>query len=401
MTKTTTFVLSVLLAATSPISSVSNTAGTASLYVAKHGSDSYSCSQAANPSTPKLTIGNALDCISPSPGAGANKIVEVAAGTYRESLLRGLSWPKGSSWNAPFILRAKAGDIVTVSPTSDDLISVNGESTGVAFYLVIQGFRFDGASTSAGANIFADYVRMIGNEWINSNQECNTILGGGEQGFGFEFINNKIHGGLFNCNGQGHGYAIYWAGSNALFDGNEIYDIPSYGFHLYRSNGCPQNITIRNNYIHDFGWAATCPGDSRCSGIGPYDASAGILTCGSGHKVYNNIVTDGRTQGINLYTDGNNQAYNNTVYNMGLSGIASNNSSGNIVRYNIVYNPRTTRDGDIFSWNAPDITTYASNLCARPGNGCSLVINPLFVDTANGNFNLQSGSPAAGIGAFP
>src|SRR5688572_14261311 len=114
MTKTTTFVLSVLLAATSPISSVPNAAGTASLYVAKHGSDSYSCSQAANPTTPKLTIGAALNCIGSGAGAGANKIVEVAAGTYAESIMPPNGFPRGSSWSAPFTLRAKAGDKVII-----------------------------------------------------------------------------------------------------------------------------------------------------------------------------------------------------------------------------------------------------------------------------------------------
>ena len=93
--------------------------------------------------------------------------------------------------------------------------------------------------------------------------------------------------------------------------------------------------------------------------------------------------------------------YRNTVYNMSGSGISSANSDGNIVKTNIVYNATRPRDGDIFSYQFPDTTTYLNNLCARSGTGCSLVADPLFLDPANGNFYLQSSSPATGIGATP
>src|SRR5207249_8025089 len=58
----------------------------ASYYVGKNGSDSYSCSQARSSSTPKLTISAALGCVGYTAGAGANQIVQVAAGTYNEEL---------------------------------------------------------------------------------------------------------------------------------------------------------------------------------------------------------------------------------------------------------------------------------------------------------------------------
>ena len=89
----------------------------ASYYVGKNGSDSYSCSQARSSNTPKLTINAALACIGTSLGAGANQIVEVAAGVYTETLnqaVTGQTFPTGTSWSAPFTLQAKVGDQVTI-----------------------------------------------------------------------------------------------------------------------------------------------------------------------------------------------------------------------------------------------------------------------------------------------
>lgn len=405
MVKTTTFVLTVLLTATSPISSGSSAAGTASFYVAKHGSDSYTCSQAANPSTPKASVGAALDCIGFAPGAGANKVVEVAGGTYTESLVRSNSFPKGSSWSAPFTLRAKAGNRVIIRPNSGSFVfQVNDEGSRVAYYAIIQGLTFDSENTSmGGAAVFASYLRMIGNEFINNNP--GAIIGGSlDQGIGFEFINNKIYGGPFFISGGSggdYGYPMYWGGNGALFEGNEIYDFATFGIHIYRSDGCPSNNIVRNNVFYDFGWAANCPNDPRCPpNSGPDDRGFAILACGTNHQVYNNLVFNG-TGGINVYTGSGKHVYGNTIYNMTVGGIISNNSDGNVVKNNIVYNPKSPRDGDIRSWQVPDTTSYGNNLCARSGTGCSLAGDPLFVDATNGDFNLQSGSPAAGTGAYP
>jgi hypothetical protein len=288
-------------------------------------------------------------------------------------------------------------------PNSGSLIfHVNDEGTGVPFYAIIQGFTFDGSNittTSGNVVAFATFMRFLGNEFINT-QACNAFMSGGN----LEFINNKIHGGRFYCgdgSGGDYGYPIYIGSDNALFEGNELYDFPTFGFHCYRSGTCPSNITLRNNLIRDFGWAANCPwsGDARCAGRTSDARGVGILACGTGHQIYNNIVANGTT-GINLYIGSNKQAYGNTVYNMSMGGILSDTSTDNVIKNNIVYNPTKPEYGDIRSWQAPDTTTYISNLCARSDTGCSLVADPLFIDAANGNLNPQSGSSATGIGAF-
>src|SRR6266702_3593257 len=85
------------------------------------GSDSgNNCTAAQNANTPKKTIGGGLGCVSTTLGAGANQIVEVAAGTYVEAVDSGSApFPSGTSWNAPFTLRAKSGDVVTWKNTGE------------------------------------------------------------------------------------------------------------------------------------------------------------------------------------------------------------------------------------------------------------------------------------------
>src|SRR5438552_14618720 len=86
----------------------------ATYYVATTGSDSSTCMQAQGPSTPKRTINAALNCLGTATGAGAGHTVQVAAGTYAETINNNL--PGGTSWNTPFTLTAATSGTVTLQP---------------------------------------------------------------------------------------------------------------------------------------------------------------------------------------------------------------------------------------------------------------------------------------------
>src|SRR4029079_9338017 len=77
-------------------------------YVTPSGEDFNRGTEAA----PFRTITRALSVIGTIPGAGADQTVEVAAGTYNESVMFNL--PSGASWDQPFTLRARPGDVVTI-----------------------------------------------------------------------------------------------------------------------------------------------------------------------------------------------------------------------------------------------------------------------------------------------
>src|SRR5439155_24474088 len=123
---------------------ITGTSSTASYYVGKNGSDSNSCTQARSSNTPKLTINAALACVGTSLGAGAGQIVEVMAGTYVETFDSQFTvFPSGTSWSAPFTLRARAGDVVTWKNSGELNLRI---FSGSPQYSIVRGFIFDGAN---------------------------------------------------------------------------------------------------------------------------------------------------------------------------------------------------------------------------------------------------------------
>src|SRR5438046_4223923 len=115
-------------------------------YVATTGSDSNTCTQAQNPSTPKRTINAALNCLGTAAYAGAGHTVQVAAGTYVETINNNL--PGGSSWSAPFTLTAAALGTVIIQPPVGAarclLIAAAGSQ-----YAILSGLVCDGVNISA------------------------------------------------------------------------------------------------------------------------------------------------------------------------------------------------------------------------------------------------------------
>jgi Right handed beta helix region len=371
-----------------------HSASATTYYVAQNGgSDSNPCAP-DDASKAKQTIHAGIACVNTAAGAAAGITVEVASGTYVEGSLSNytsVSWPSGTSWNSPFKLTAKSGGTVTIKTDG----SGDGSNISIYFYgdpnravyIIINGFIFDGANMTGGSSVgigsccdVPGSVRISNNEFINTNHGM-AFLGGGNGG---QFIGNKIHGGTFdcpvaNCIGGNYGYPVYRTGSNSLIEGNEIYDFPSFGFHIY-DHGKPQNNIVRNNSIHDFGWAANCPSDARCLGKPADGRGNGILLDGSGHVAYNNLVYNGK-YGISLYGGCINcQAYNNTVYNLSSGGITvDSNTSNASVRNNIVYQSA----GNII--NNAGSATVSNNLTG----------DPQFINAAGGDFHLTSNSTSA------
>jgi parallel beta-helix repeat protein len=344
-------------------------------YVAKTGSDSISCSQAQNPSTPRLTIGAALGCIGTATGVGADHTVEVWAGTYTESLSNMI--PTGTSWSNPFTLRARSGDTVIIRPSSGG--PVVRITAGAAQYSIIQGFVLDGINQTTGAGVVElsgsiRFVRLLDNEIKNGYSyggNCANIVYLGVV-TGIEILKNRLHDTL--C-----GHVLYVEGSSNLAQGNELYNGKRYGIHNYSSIGgvYPSSNVYDSNWIHDTG-----TDDSRI-------AFAILLTTGNNNRASNNLVTNNQ-EGINVGPTSGNLVYNNTVYGNGVGhsnqccyeAIRLDRSTSSIVQNNIVFGNASNR---IYSDGTAQIDTNLFN-------------NPAFVNAAGNDFRLQAGSPAIDTG---
>ena len=199
------------LAAASFTNTVTNTIPPATYYVGKNGSDTHSCTQARFSTTPKLTINAGLACIGTSRGAGAGQIVEVGAGTYVEAIdIVNSPFPSGTSWLAPFTLRGRTGDVVTIRNNGELNLRIYSDSPQ---YSIVQGFVFDGTNLSKESTqvVFGSccnggsYIRFQNNELINNARTDAIMIGRFSNNN--EILNNRIYGGAFDCS----------AGSGVIF----------------------------------------------------------------------------------------------------------------------------------------------------------------------------------------
>jgi hypothetical protein len=342
----------------------------ATFYVAKTGTDSNSCAQAQNSNTPKSTIPAALACIGTALGAGAGHTVEVAAGTYTE-YIGDDKIPSGTSWNSPFTLKAKSSDIVIIKPTGELIIRWTNYNTSQ--FAIIQGLRFDSANVwgtgiSVGGCCDApNDIRFQNIEMYGGNL---NYIGVSRQSSRIDILKSKFHD--LGSSPGAEPYPIYYGGSNGLIEGNEMYNIPAYGIHMYASGASSpmvSNNIVRNNLIRDFGQQMNTP--------------AILLGVGSNNQAYNNILYNGK-YGI---SSGNgavdSKIFNNTIYNMAYVGVDTYNSAGTVVKNNVIYQtPQPINNAGMAAIISNNLTT-----------------DPKFVNPGTNDFRLQSGSSAIDSGA--
>jgi parallel beta-helix repeat protein len=349
-------------------------------YVRTGGSDAHNCTEAQTNTdgNAKQTINAALACVGFSPGAGANHFVQVNDGIYTSGI--GPELPSGASWSAPFTIVAPSGATIRASNTNNIVVYL---PTNANLFTIIQGFTLDGANlannpqASIGTNDDGPgFLRIIGNEFINTEQFHAIMVA--QFSHHVEIINNKIHTGAFaDTSGGGCcGYALYLRGKDNLIEGNEIYNVPSWGIHAYSfSNDWPDRNVVRRNYIHDFG-----SGDSRAGGI--------LIDRGDANQLYRNIVYNGAA-GIQVGPNASNTVVDNNTVNGNTEGIQLEGDDIT-VRNNAATSNATNivvRGGN------PSFTT---NFCTDSGGttGCSINGSSAgYVNSNGGNFSLTSGSP--------
>ena len=266
-------------------------------YVSQNGSDS-------NPGTADAafrTINGALSFIGTAPARAQARLwrlpVALTMKVFTSIFLLGFL-------GISFHVTCATGDVVIIKPDAFG----NAVADGMDYYSVIDGFVFDGANTWQHQIVIGNccdpqtrFVRFQNNELIN-----NRFGGFFVSGNNIEVVNNRVHGGFEEWAGCGQehcfGYAFYVEGSNNLFSGNQIDDVPSWVFHVYNYYGSAHYNIVESNTIHTFGF-----GDHRADGI--------FLSSGVGNEAYNNVIYNG-SGGIALWRCDGCVMSNNTVSTM-------------------------------------------------------------------------------------
>jgi hypothetical protein len=416
--------------------------------VATTGSD-------ANPgslASPFATIQHALN-VATKPG----DVVQVRDGTYHESI----AFPASGSRLGSIALTAFPGEhpildgtgvvgqnMVTLKNVSfvklsgfeiENLTGVNNGSairvTGYGSNIEIRNnVIHDIRGTNAmGITVFGNsvaksiaYVVIDNNEIYNAEPAPNEALALDGNITQFQVTGNRVH----DVNGVGidlvggdRAVNVYGIARNGVVRGNTVYNAHSTSGGLapgiYVDGGL--NIVLEYNVSHD-----------NDVGIEVGAENSGITA--SSNTVRNNLIYDNTKAGLAIggaSTAGrarsnlieNNTVYQNDTLNSGFGQFWIRYASGNAVVNNIFVaatndvmldsqagnsgnwlsnNLYFTPDGEgtaRFSWNGVNfvgLANYQSNVLTDTG---SLFGDPMFVNSAGGDFHLQSGSPAVNAGS--
>lgn len=320
-------------------------------------------------------------CLTIAYGIGklsAGDTLDIGAGVYIESIDDSVvTLPNSGSWSNPTTIKKDpnaAVDSVILRPTS----TVNGTiSLSHSHFVIFDGLQIDNNNLASGDHNNADVygtsssIKIINSNLLNSNLHGIIIK---DQATDVSILTSKIHDTRGGCAAIGPGlcHGIYQEGTNAVLDGNEIYNIIS-GAGIHQYNGGVGNLSgiYRNNRIHN-------------TGIGM------LLWDGGASEVYNNLIWSN----LDAIWVGQNSSglkiYENTIWNntggQGLGCVYA--TVATTVRNNICY---ANAGGDLLGVGS----------FTQSGNTFNAT-DPLFASTTPGNANflkLSTGSPAINNGA--
>lgn len=342
--------------------------------MAPTGSDARSCATVQNPATPKLTMASALACVGlAGTNDGAGDTVEVAAGSYAESLVDAIA--SGSGAGAPFLLKCTTNGACTMALASLSASNQIFFSTP-SQWVIVQGFTFTGGNgvrlSAFAANPHHD-ISFIDCEMSSMPNGTGIDASGSDR---ITVTRTLIHDVGSVCTGLGPGFChgIYVAANSHdwVIEDSEVYNSAGYGIHVYDTANTQSGMVIRRNRTHD-------------------NDRSGILTYWDDHLIYNNISYGNAEEGILLRGSTGVQVLNNTLYQNGLRGawcesgaagaqnnIAFLNGVGSIVGFsadhNLTTNPAFTNAG------AADFTLLPSSAAIDAG----LDLSAIFTDDFDG-----------------
>ncbi len=348
-------------------------ASAATYYVAKTGSDSYSCAQAQSLSAPKLTILAGIGCMT------GGDTLTIKAGTYTDlisEISKGSPIIPAGSASAYTTIQAANGETVLIEP-------LDGGNYNAAFsirnnqYLKFIGLTIDGSNMPGGVDQYAgNNIIVGGNAHDIIFDKCE--MRNGQSGvfetwdpldvYNITVRNSSLHTVLVSSR---YNHVLYNSARNSLFENNDIYGSPGgWCIQQYWSGGSGLNNNIyRNNRIHD------------CVDGGV------MINVGDNNLVANNLIYNNTSySAVHLAWGGTgNQVFNNTMVGNGGNCVSGNNHDTNsIIKNNICWQ----NANNIIDDAAIGIGNVISN---------NLFTDPKFVSATD--FHLQAGSAAIDAGA--
>lgn len=355
------------------------------IYVAKTGSDSNTCLQAQNPSTPKLTINAGLACLS------SGDTLIIGDGVYVETI-EGTTVPSGSNSVNRTTIQGNSRNVILrpTGPSGSDghlgIVDLVNRSWIIIKTMTLDGINWSGnhygVSFQATTGGTSHDIRVEDLRIMNTGRGNGGGVGGVGISGGTSDNQDNHHFEIINCEIGPHGttdldHGIYLRARNVTADRNIIHDVVGYGIRTDVSGfGRSNNGVFKNNRIYN------CK-----SGINPGG--------GDNHLVYNNIIYDNTSTvdgGGILVQNGspqNAKIYNNTIVNTRTTGGGTMygiyiGQGTHTVRNNILYNNGSDTILDLVGGS-----TKSNNL---------LGVDPLFVSLSGDNYHLLSNSPAIDTG---
>lgn len=349
--------------------------------------------------------------ITSDPTAAGAAWIDVYNGYFLRFINHNGTAATGASGSGPLALIAYPNEDVYIyesyaSGATGAIVGVDTTAYTGGRYVTVADLRLEagGAAGVVNQQIAGQYWRVVNNELTASTGSTDSLnLAGGitGNGTGSFWVGNHVHNMNSASPGEMHGIYIDGDGSYQVAY-NLIEQVPDgNGFQVYvdGTNGSTSanNVVFHHNMVHD----------TAKYGVNVADGST------NGFVYYDNVVYNSAYGCLRFNTDTlvGAKIYNNTFYNCSANaGYGVINNDWNLpanaldMENNILY----ASAGGSYSGGSNGMSTghgtVTNNLFFNGGDGDSwdshpVSGNPLFVNAAQDDFHLGSGSPAIGAGA--
>jgi Right handed beta helix region len=326
------------------------------IYVAGTGSDATPC-DTVDVAHPRQTLAGGLACLS------GGKTLYLRAGAYAPLDSRLTPIPSGESWATATTIQAYNGETVTLTATTSQARPAALFLHNAERYLILAGLILDGANLGNAVIMEngVQSVRIQESELRNAKWEVLYIRDAAQ----VEVLTSHIH-----TNAPGPALiGLDGAVTGFVLEGSTLTDSPNAAYDEWRAGAVTKSRLTRNTI----------------QGVGTGSGMAAVRLKGAESVVINTLVTGARV-GIHLAPSATKTQVMNTT-------LAMNTGTGLQIEAGAM--ATTVTNVLAYGNGANLVDSGTSTILTGTSN---VVVDPHFVDPAQGNFHLPATSPACGVG---